>query len=528
MASVNMSLTQIRREMKNIMGESVPNYEKKSIGEFVDRFLSKANLSPQYQREPAWSQETSNGLISSIYHNSIVPGFIAYKLHSGDEGYGKYRCEMIDGQNRARAINAFVKGQTIQIPGKKPYHVFLEYKNPDGTKQYVFYSEETGAGREWEDLNPGKKAEYFTEDEKDTFDEYCIEIRILTKQLTYKERATMFLSLQNGKPVRNSDLDKNQLDCGVITFFRENNFESLIKTKFMKYCTRRMTKYWTRWGVRLILIFLSVRKVKNEFRIEPDYVDSDDDFELCDSDSEEDEDEDEEDEEVEDEEEESGLPMSVKNTLAVQKFLFGDTKIGKMIMDCSPSLELTVAEKVEFQQAFAKFADFLEKSATLTENPNFKLNPTQLYTLFYHLTFNTYSESALLSHMKFWSTDGRLKVNRVIWESSLVETRQHYFDSCLTQLSNYVTEAAEPTRKRITEKLKKEVWTKTYGKAKEALCRCGTTITLKISECGHIVSHAREGETVAENLRPICSKCNKSMGTQNMDEYFDSEYPVEK
>jgi 5-methylcytosine-specific restriction endonuclease McrA len=129
--------------------------------------------------------------------------------------------------------------------------------------------------------------------------------------------------------------------------------------------------------------------------------------------------------------------------------------------------------------------------------------------------------------MKSWASEGREKINKSIWENTANPERQRYFDNCLTKLATYNKEVTEPIRKPITKKLKRDVWTNTFGKVKEASCRCGTTITLEISECGHIVSHAREGQTVIDNLRPICSKCNRSMGTRNMDEYFDEEYPAE-
>ena len=509
---VNSALYHTRRVKTNILGNNVPSYEKKSIEDFV-RFLHKVNLNPQYQRAPVWSQETSNGLITSMFNNSSpIPGFLLYKLHPGDEGYdSKFRFEMPDGQNRSRAIKSFVEGEKIEIPGKKPYYTYLPYKNPDGTFQYVFFSEEQNAGREWEELNPGIKAQYFTEEERDDFLEYCIEIRTITTPLTYNDRAAMFLSLQNGKPVRNSDLDKNLLDCGLISYFRENNFENLIKTEFLKYCTRKITKYWTRWGARLVLMFLSVRKVKNVYIEEPEdkYTDSDDE--------EDEKEEEEEDDEEEEEKNDPKLALPPLNELALQKFLFGDSKIYKMFKDCSPSLELTSEEKVAFQQAFTKIADFLKKSMVFTENNDFKLNPTQLYALFYHLTFNTYSEEALLSHMKFWETDGRRMVNKRIWESSGKETRVNYFKDCLAQLAEYNKEAVEPIRKEITPKLKKEVWKNCFGTAKLAKCGCGETITLKVSHCGHITAHARGGTTTVDNLRPICVKCNLQIVTRNIN-----------
>lgn len=48
---------------------------------------------------------------------------------------------------------------------------------------------------------------------------------------------------------------------------------------------------------------------------------------------------------------------------------------------------------------------------------------------------------------------------------------------------------------------------------------CGTNIHILQFECGHVVSHSNGGPTNVENLRPVCSSCNKSMGTQNLQDY---------
>ena len=40
-------------------------------------------------------------------------------------------------------------------------------------------------------------------------------------------------------------------------------------------------------------------------------------------------------------------------------------------------------------------------------------------------------------------------------------------------------------------------------------------------DCGHVVASAIGGQNVVENLRPVCATCNKSMGTQNMEEFKD-------
>lgn len=78
-------------------------------------------------------------------------------------------------------------------------------------------------------------------------------------------------------------------------------------------------------------------------------------------------------------------------------------------------------------------------------------------------------------------------------------------------------------KKSIPKSLKIKVWN-TYvgediGKIK-CLCCDTIDITQSIFECGHIIAEAKGGETSLENLRPICSTCNKSMKTINMNDYI--------
>ena len=50
---------------------------------------------------------------------------------------------------------------------------------------------------------------------------------------------------------------------------------------------------------------------------------------------------------------------------------------------------------------------------------------------------------------------------------------------------------------------------------------CGVeSISTGNFECGHIISKAKGGLTNLENLRPICSLCNKSMGMKDMVQFM--------
>ena len=88
----------------------------------------------------------------------------------------------------------------------------------------------------------------------------------------------------------------------------------------------------------------------------------------------------------------------------------------------------------------------------------------------------------------------------------------------------------ENSRTSIPKSLKNKVWNEYIGKEKGTgicLC-CGVEIDSKKFDCGHIEAVNKGGKTVLENLRPICSTCNKSMGDQNLFEFKEKYFPEEK
>ena len=48
---------------------------------------------------------------------------------------------------------------------------------------------------------------------------------------------------------------------------------------------------------------------------------------------------------------------------------------------------------------------------------------------------------------------------------------------------------------------------------------CGTSIQINNFEAGHVIPFSNGGDNTIDNLRPICSLCNKSMGTMSIDEW---------
>lgn len=80
------------------------------------------------------------------------------------------------------------------------------------------------------------------------------------------------------------------------------------------------------------------------------------------------------------------------------------------------------------------------------------------------------------------------------------------------------------TRKKITNKLRKQVWQKKFGAKESGICPvkyCDHKISNEKFgfQCGHVVSFANGGKETEENLRPICADCNSKMSATNWEDY---------
>ena len=83
-------------------------------------------------------------------------------------------------------------------------------------------------------------------------------------------------------------------------------------------------------------------------------------------------------------------------------------------------------------------------------------------------------------------------------------------------------------KKTIPKGVRDDSWNHWIGKDKGShkclVCNL-KDISQNDFECGHIVAESKGGSTTVNNLKPICSKCNKSMGAMNLDEYKNTHYP---
>ena len=81
-----------------------------------------------------------------------------------------------------------------------------------------------------------------------------------------------------------------------------------------------------------------------------------------------------------------------------------------------------------------------------------------------------------------------------------------------------------PYRKtKIPKALREQVWLKCIGERFDSKCKvvwCKNRINVFDFQCGHNIPESKGGQTTLDNLLPICSRCNISMGSQyTIDEW---------
>jgi len=80
-------------------------------------------------------------------------------------------------------------------------------------------------------------------------------------------------------------------------------------------------------------------------------------------------------------------------------------------------------------------------------------------------------------------------------------------------------------KKKIPKALREQVWRVYCGETFNKKCNvnwCENIITPFTFETGHNIPESKGGTLDIDNLRPICSNCNKSMGSSyTIDEFSD-------
>ena len=87
---------------------------------------------------------------------------------------------------------------------------------------------------------------------------------------------------------------------------------------------------------------------------------------------------------------------------------------------------------------------------------------------------------------------------------------------------------ASAPRKSIPKKIRAEVWRAHFGRSTDGFCVCCRAPLGILDEwqAGHIIAHNHGGADTADNLKPVCASCNRSMGTESMTAFVARCYPT--
>jgi len=474
----------VNRIRKNLLGEYAPERQNVNIRYLLSEQAKDINPRPVYQRHIRWNPTAMNDFIGTVMNNGLVPGLIMYELSTEerrDEKNKGIAFEMVDGQHRLFTLKAFVESTFQVLPHiAKSFIVYWNYETIDesGNYQYsqVFYQETDDVKQYCREhkFTP----QYLSAEEKAYFDRFSVSQTLIRSKLTLNQRREIFMSLQKGVPVRNSDFLKNKTDCKLVAFMSENAYEQMMDV-FLDHCYKKANNYWIHWVCRCFLLYKRFHG-------------------LC------------------------------KNSDLNQKpvseiFLIEDKQIKRLIEMNSPEFNPFSDEEIDhihnFDDVFRSFIKFLQQSNDEYWN---KLNPTQIFALFYVLCDESKDTDVIMTHFSYLSREGQAKSKRSLWESrDEREPRRAYFNRCLEQISSINERALPVDDRQISKALRKQVWAKCEGQCEI----CEDEIGEKEFEAGHIVARALGGQTELDNLIPICFACNRGMGTRNAYEYKRDMYP---
>lgn len=436
------------------------------------------NLRPGYQRDLRWTHEQYNDFIGTIMIHGYIPNIVIYKLHEHDErDLVTHQNECIDGQHRIYAIIKFKNSEPINVNGKEV--MITWYHNLSDT--YVFYKHNEDTEK-WQNKNPEKKFAYFTDKERTDFDQCRITVEQIMCKLTYEQRCNMFVSLQQGTPVRNSDLYKNYIDVPLISFIsKKKRFESVYNNNVSNRLTSNTVRNWLFCLVRICMICIS---------------------ETLDD-----------------------INAWVNTT---------DTQIKKSIKMRAPNI-MKIAEN-EFQVIEEKVNRWV---SLLNRLPGYILfTPIQMLTTFVCLqNINIGNEESLEKRLTSgWAGKGTKDEKRMWFQKEFLEEngrtspQNQYYNECLKYLSSDsipIENIPIKPRKPLNKKKRQELWVINFQKNNEGNCYVCSKSIEKDSKwhAGHIVAHAKGGsDTELNNYVIECPTCNLNHGTEDPNIYKKRNY----
>ncbi len=434
---------------------------------FISLYADKVDLRPVYQRALRWGANKCNVFIKNTFEHMMIPELMFYELQPSDERKkSTHTHEAVDGQHRFMVWLHYIRGQYIQL-GSKRHLIYIPVKR-DGIDVCIFYKENENT-REFVSRNPGKVVEYLSDEERNHFDNYTVQTRMITSPMTLQERQAMFIGLQSGIPVRNSDLLKNYTHVPLIQSMQDENFELKYKNRMLNHLCNKPTNYWLHWLIRMqqMVVYGSDAMNLADSHITTLVTGEDNDRLLC----------------------------SEEQFRAVVNHM--ETFFNYMDELCSSDGTLPGCASYVY---YALFSLMIHKGVEWMK-----------------LRVNSVREVIMIHRRK----DVNMKPSTEDTKLRLEEfTAVERILTDMPEDNERPVHLAETYRKRpINPHVKRETWNWWWGVQEErALCWCclKRPISKSSFHAGHVVAQVKGGTTSPDNLRPICGKCNISMGVENM------------
>lgn len=147
-------------------------------------------------------------------------------------------------------------------------------------------------------------------------------------------------------------------------------------------------------------------------------------------------------------------------------------------------------------------------------------------------TVESYNKS--IRKMKHWDKYKKISDNNKFYLGMYTTTKEDYvFQWIIDIIQEYTGHKIKKNirrskKKKIPNQKRSQVWEYWLGPYKKGICFCcreNKLDNMTSWECGHIISSKDGGLENVNNLRPVCSSCNKSMSSQNMRLFINKHYP---
>jgi 5-methylcytosine-specific restriction endonuclease McrA len=460
-----------------------PHSSNKQVLSIYNEYLcdNTLNLRPAYQRALVWSDDQKSKLIDSIMGKYPMPIFLLYICDTDPECAAT---ECIDGQNRLSTIKEYME-QSYEENDDPPFSWIRMF---DDEEHHVFYPSSNQVLREslksYCDIKNSERSKkkkvyrLMTDLEKKRYDSYNCTLSIIDTPLTFEQRKEIFNRWQSGTSISQCDRFKNEPYpfCKFVLSDILDNSSTYIDCLSDILSSGR--KNWLFDVYRLLKLFMT-----------------------------------------------NDMKEAAIDTISVRTQITNNTPAFSKDM-------ATVAKE--------ESAQFLQLLTCLSEIPKEKNKVRISFLLEYaHIWRNATPEDRMLLEdtetILFFaakSVSDEYKSTFTTLNNGPQKNTFHRsvdkFETLVQQILEEKKKSKEPVKRpNVPKVLKTQVWDRYIGseKGKAPCVCCGINEIDKAAfQAGHVIPWSKGGPTTIENLRPICTPCNNSMGTTNMADFAMKHY----